>query len=131
MERCKGSECSSGRYEVPHLRNNHERYLDYILLPLGYKHNRGLQKAQKGEILDFMDGSSAWVDRVVTMPLKATITDCLCRALYGFPITEVCIFWRRGFKVMGENPKALDDSECLVIFYKEKDDSAGTTDQIR
>lgn len=129
MERCKSS--SEYKHEVPHIRNNHEKYLDYIILPLGYKHNRDLQKAQRGEILEFMDGSLAWIDRVVTMPIKAAMTDCLCRALYGFPITEVLTLWRNGFKVMGENPKALDDSECLVIFFKEKDESFGDTDQVR
>ena len=108
-------------FSVSHIRNTQDRFLDYIILPLGYKHNRDVQKARRGDILRFADDNVAWIDNVITAPLKSSLTDCLCRAVYGFSIAEVLGVWQRGFKAMGNDPKMVSESECLIVFFKEKE----------
>lgn len=108
-------------FKVEHIRTAEGRFLDYIIRPLGYRFNQDLKTARKGDVLRFADGSSAWIYRVAVLNIGSAIADCLCRALYGFGALEILKIWQDNLRAAKKDVRLISESECLVIFYEDKD----------
>ena len=109
-------------FRVEHIRTAEGRYLDYIIRPLGYRFNQDLKTARKGDVLRFADGSTAWIYRVAVLNIGSSMADCLCRALYGFGALEILRIWQDALRAAKKDVRLISESECLVIFYEDKED---------
>ena len=109
-------------FRVEHIRTAEGRFLDYIIRPLGYRFNQDLKTARKGDVLRFADGSSAWIYKVSVLNIGSTITDCLCRALYGFGALEILGIWQDALRAAKKDVRLVSESECLIVFYEDKED---------
>lgn len=109
-------------FRVEHVRMAEGRFLNYIIRPLGYRFNQGLKTARKGDLLHFADGSSAWIYKVAVLNIGSTITDCLCRALYGFGALEILGIWQDALRAAKKDVHLISESECLIVFYEDKQD---------
>lgn len=121
----KGREFSAGKvreFRVEHVRMAEGRFLDYIIRPLGYRFNQDLKTARKGNVLRFADGSSAWIYKVAVLNIGSAIADCLCRALYGFGSLEILGIWQDALRAAKKDTHLISESECLIVFYKDKED---------
>lgn len=121
----KGREFSVGKareFRVEHIRTAEGRFLGYIIRPLGYRFNQDLKTARKGDVLRFADGSSAWIYKVAVLNIGSSMTDCLCRALYGFGALEILGIWQDNLRAAKKDTHLISESECLVVFYEDKED---------
>lgn len=109
-------------FRVEHIRTAEGRYLDYIIRPLGYRFNKDLKTARKGDVLRFADGSSAWIYKVAVLNIGSAIADCLCRALYGFGALEILKIWQDALRAAKKDVRLISESECLIVFYEDKQD---------
>ena len=124
----KGKEFCAGKvreFLVEHIRTAEGRFLDYIIRPLGYRFNQDLKTARKGDVLRFADGSSAWIYKVAVLNIGSSMADCLCRALYGFGALEILGIWQDNLRATKKDTHLISESECLVIFYEDKEDEQG------
>lgn len=108
------------KIKVMHDKVNNDR-LDYVLFPFGFAYNVDLLKIRRGDIIVFLDKSEHYVFSVCKVDVKSAVAECLCYKRYGFSIRRAMEIWKDRAIYCGYDDKAINDSECLVIWYVKKD----------
>ena len=102
-----------------HDKVNNDR-LDYVLFPFGFAYNVDLLNIRRGDIIVFLDKSEYYVYSTCRVPTNSAVAECLCYKRYGISITRAMEIWKNRATSCGYGEKAVNDSECLVIWYVKK-----------
>lgn len=92
-------------------------YSDYILLPLGARLNMEARGASVGDTMNFLNGVSVTVSRVLEIPIRDTMTNALCKMKYGHSMGDVWEQWQKNAMFLGNGRNAVDEEKCLIVFY--------------
>lgn len=93
----------------------------FMLLPLGLRLNRDVEKAKPGTPLEFITGERARLIGVKCVPCNDTVTNGLSTIRYGLNMKELRDKWRKDAVYTGSGINAIDKDVCLVVFYKRKE----------
>lgn len=90
---------------------------DFVIFPFGLKYNVDIQSLRRGDVIVFLDGSEHYVDSIVKVPIRSAIAESLCRLKYNIGIMRAYEIWRERLRLRKENVKAMNNNECLIVFY--------------
>lgn len=114
------NEVKTRKIKVMHDKVNNDR-LDYVLFPFGFAYNVDLQRIRRGDIIVFLDKSEHYVFSICKVDVASAIAECLCYKRYGISITRAMEIWKDRARFSGYDEKAINDSECLVVWYDKRD----------
>lgn len=92
-------------------------FLDFILLPVGYRLNAEARSAMPGDSMNFLDGVTVQIERVIEMNAKDPVSDALCRCKYGKPIRVIIEQWKVNSAFLGGGRNAVDENVFIAVFY--------------
>lgn len=95
--------------------------LTYALFPFGYSYNMHIRELRRGDIIVFLDKSEHYVYSVAKMNVVSAVAEGMCQMRYGISIKEAMQIWRDSAIAQGYSDKAINDKECLVVWYEIKE----------
>ncbi len=89
-----------------------------IMLPIGLYYNRAIQNCKKGDRIVFLCGTERKVVCKSLVNLKSSVSDFLCRYIYGVKLSIVFKKWLTNAVLEGHGRKVVSENRCLVVWYE-------------